>query len=64
MQVSIVDDSHIIIIDKVEHNLLTVNGHPAWGSIYNFNTGKERPLYLQSTSCCAGGTWLSNGTLI
>lgn len=64
MQISVVDDSHMIIIDKVEHNTLTVNGHPAWGSIYNFNTGKERPLDLQSNSFCAGGSWLSNGTLI
>jgi hypothetical protein len=64
MQIAVVDDSHAIIIDKVEHNILSVHGHPAWGSIYNFETGKERPLDLHSNSFCAGGSWLSNGTLI
>lgn len=64
MQLAVVDDSHAIIVDKVEHNVLTVKGHPAWGSIYDFVNNKERPLDLHSNSFCAGGSWLSNGTLI
>lgn len=64
MQIAVVDDTHAIIIDKVEHNILSVNGHPAWGSIYDFTRHQERPLNLQSNSFCAGGSWLGNGTLI
>ncbi|KZT26562.1 copper radical oxidase [Neolentinus lepideus HHB14362 ss-1] len=32
MQLSIISPSHAIIIDKVEHNPLTINGHPAWAA--------------------------------
>lgn len=64
MQISVVDDKHVIIIDKVEHNILSVKGHPAWGSIYDFTKGYERALDLHSNSFCAGGSWLSNGTLV
>lgn len=64
MQLSVVSDHEVIIVDKVEHNPLTVNGHPAWGEIYDLRTLQSRPLDVQSNSFCAGGTWLSNGTLL
>lgn len=64
MQISVIDDSQMIIIDKMENNPLKVNGNSAWGSIYNFRTKKERPLNLHTNSFCAGGSWLGNGTLI
>lgn len=64
MQLSIISSSHAIIIDKVEHNPLTISGHPAWGALYNLNTHSVKALHMQSNSFCAGGTFLSNGTLI
>lgn len=27
---------NVIMVDKVEHNLLTVNHHHMWGALYNF----------------------------
>ncbi|KZO95807.1 copper radical oxidase [Calocera viscosa TUFC12733] len=64
MQLSVISDTEVIIFDKVEHNPLTVNGHPAWGAVYNLNTDEVRPLNVLSNSFCAGGTFLSNGTLL
>jgi hypothetical protein len=65
MQLAVIDDSRVLLVDKVEHNLLTVSGHPAWGALYDFRTNKVRqPLDLASNSFCAGGSFLSNGTLI
>ncbi|EPQ57993.1 copper radical oxidase [Gloeophyllum trabeum ATCC 11539] len=64
MQLSIISPTHAIIVDKVEHNPLTVSGHPAWAALYNLNTHAIKPLNVQSNSFCAGGTFLSNGTLI
>lgn len=68
MQFAVVSNTRALLVDKVEHNLLTVNGHPAWAAIYDFSSspasGKARPLDISSNSFCAGGTWLSNGTLI
>ncbi|GAA5826301.1 hypothetical protein JCM5353_003783 [Sporobolomyces roseus] len=64
MQVSVVDDDHILIYDKAEDNKLQIHGHSAWGAIYEISTRKIRPLDLNTNSFCAGGGWLSNGTLV
>lgn len=64
MQLAVISESHAIIVDKVEHNPLTIDGHPAWAALYNLKTHSLKPLAMQSNSFCAGGTFLSNGTLI
>ena len=65
MQFAVISDTQAIVIDKVEHNLLSVNGHPAWGAIYDFASHRvTAPLDLASNSFCAGGSWLGNGTLV
>lgn len=64
MQLAVISETHAIIVDKVEHNPLTIDGHPAWAALYNLNTHSVKPLRMQSNSFCAGGTFLGNGTLI
>jgi len=64
MQLAIVSDSHALIVDKVEHNPLEINGHPAWGALYNLRTHSVKPLSMQSNSFCAGGSFLGNGTML
>lgn len=64
MQLAVISDTHAIIIDKVEHNPLTITGSPAWAALYNLYTHEVQPLVMQSNSFCAGGTFLGNGTLI
>lgn len=64
MQLAIISETHALIVDKVEHNPLTISGHPAWAALYNLQTHALKPLSMQSNSFCAGGTFLSNGTLI
>lgn len=64
MQLAVISTSHAIIVDKVEHNPLTISGHPAWAALYNFKTHAVTPLAVQSNSFCAGGTFLGNGTLV
>ncbi|KAF8077677.1 copper radical oxidase [Lyophyllum atratum] len=64
MELAIISSSHAIIIDKVEHNPLTISGHPAWAALYNLHTHAVRPLAMQSNSFCAGGTFIGNGTFI
>ncbi|KAJ7444844.1 copper radical oxidase [Mycena latifolia] len=64
MQLAIISDTHALIVDKVEHNPLTIDGHPAWAALYNIDTHAVKPLSMKSNSFCAGGTFLGNGTLI
>lgn len=64
MQLAIISATHALIVDKVEHNPLTIDDHPAWAALYNLENHSLKPLRVQSNSFCAGGTFLSNGTLI
>ena len=64
MQLAVISETHALIVDKVEHNLLEINGHPAWAALYNLKTHALKPLTMQSNSFCAGGTFLRNGTMI
>jgi len=64
MQLSVISATHAIVIDKVEHNPLTINGHPAWSALYDLRSNNVRPLNMRSNSFCAGGTFLSNGSFI
>jgi hypothetical protein len=64
MQLAVVSATHALIMDKVEHNPLTIDsGHPAWGALFNLDTYAVTPLRVQSNSFCAGGAFLGNGTL-
>ncbi|GAA5973363.1 hypothetical protein JCM11641_003093 [Rhodosporidiobolus odoratus] len=65
MQATLVDDDHIVIYDKAENNALKdKSGAHAWGSIYSISKKSVRALNLETNSFCAGGGWLSNGTLV
>jgi hypothetical protein len=64
MQLAIISSTHALIVDKVQHNPLTISGHPAWAALYNLETHAVKPLAMESNSFCAGGTFLGNGTLI
>ncbi|KAI9606606.1 hypothetical protein H4Q26_006142 [Puccinia striiformis f. sp. tritici PST-130] len=64
MQITVVSDKYAVILDRVEHNPLKINGQRAWASLYNFENDEVTPLELKSNSFCAGGSFLGNGTLI
>ncbi|KAJ4487688.1 copper radical oxidase [Lentinula aciculospora] len=64
MQLAVISETHAIIIDKVEHNPLTINHHPAWAGLFELQSRQVTPLEMQSNSFCAGGSFISNGTLI
>ena len=64
MQLAVVSPTLALIIDKVEANPLQINGHPAWGALFNFVTNTVSPLNILSNSFCAGGAALSNGTVV
>ena len=64
MQLAIISATHALIVDKVEHNPLSVDGHPAWAALYHLENHSVTPLKMQSNSFCAGGSFLGNGTLV
>ncbi|KAJ7165639.1 glyoxal oxidase N-terminus-domain-containing protein [Mycena crocata] len=45
-------------------NPLTINGHSAWGGLWNLRTNQVTALDVVSDTFCASGGLLSNGTLV
>ncbi|WFD30317.1 (methyl)glyoxal oxidase [Malassezia sp. CBS 17886] len=54
----------VYILDKVENNPLRINGHPAWGVEYDYNSNKHRAMDVRTNTFCAGGASLGDGRYI
>ncbi|CAE6418233.1 Galactose oxidase Short=GAO [Rhizoctonia solani AG-1 IB] len=54
----------VYIIDKVENNPVTVNGHPAWATEYDVETNTFRAMDIVTNTFCAGGNMLGDGRWI
>ncbi|KAF9028596.1 copper radical oxidase [Hymenopellis radicata] len=64
LELAVTSENTVIVLDKVEHNPLTVDGHIAWVSEVNLETKAIRALNPASNTWCATGSFLSNGTLV
>ncbi|KAJ7749607.1 glyoxal oxidase N-terminus-domain-containing protein [Mycena olivaceomarginata] len=64
LELAVVSETKAIIFDKVEHNPLMVDGHPAWAVELDLNTHESRVWHPLSNTWCASGSFLSNGTLV
>ncbi|KAG6908451.1 hypothetical protein DXG01_004534 [Tephrocybe rancida] len=53
-----------ITFDRAQGDPLQLNGHGAWGALWNFDTNTASPLSLVSDSFCGSGGFLSNGTMV
>ncbi|CAE6530219.1 unnamed protein product [Rhizoctonia solani] len=54
----------VYVIDKVENNPVSVNGHPAWATEYDVETDKYRAMDIVTNTFCAGGNMLGDGRWI
>ncbi|ORY61159.1 copper radical oxidase [Leucosporidium creatinivorum] len=54
----------VYIVDKTERNPVSVAGHPAWATEYDYNTNTFRTMDIETNSFCAGGNVLGNGTWV
>ncbi|KAJ6489515.1 glyoxal oxidase [Mycena vitilis] len=54
----------VFILDKVENNAASINGHPAWASEYAVGANTVRTMDAVTNTFCAGGNVLGNGTWI
>ncbi|CAE6410335.1 unnamed protein product [Rhizoctonia solani] len=57
-------NNKVYIIDKVENNPVSVNGHPAWATEYDLETNTFRPMDIVTNTFCAGGNMLGDGRWI
>ncbi|KAL0577539.1 hypothetical protein V5O48_004437 [Marasmius crinis-equi] len=62
MMMFVGNDEKVYIIDKAEGNAAQVNGHPAWGAVWDINTHKVDLMDIKTNVFCASGMHLPNGS--
>ena len=60
----IVNPNLALFFDRASDDPLQINGHPAWGALFNLQTAEVSPLNVVTNSFCASGAFLSNGTMV
>jgi hypothetical protein len=60
----VISPTHVLFFDRAANDPLTINGHPAWGALWNLETSTSSPLNLLTDTFCASGVFLSNGTMV
>lgn len=53
-----------VFFDRASDDPLQIDGHAAWGALWNIETNTASPLNVISDTFCASGTMLSNGTMV
>ena len=61
-QIFLGQSNKVYIVDKTENNPVSVAGHPAWATEYDYSTNTFRTMDVTTNSFCAGGNVLGNGT--
>ncbi|RPD67521.1 glyoxal oxidase precursor [Lentinus tigrinus ALCF2SS1-7] len=60
---AIVSPTLALFFDRASDDPLQINGHSAWGALWNLDTEDVTALDVVTNSWCAGGAFLSNGTM-
>ena len=58
------NEEKVYILDKAEGNAAQVNGHPAWGAVYDINTNQVEVMDVLTNVFCASGMHLPNGSFV
>lgn len=64
LEAMVVSPTLAILFDRASNDPLMVDGHPAWGALWNFETNKATALDVLTDTFCASGSFLSNGTMV
>ena len=60
----IVNPNLALFFDRASDDPLQINGHSAWGALWNLETSNVTAIDVVTNSFCAGGALLSNGTMV
>lgn len=64
LEAIVVSPTLVIFFDRAQDDPLQINGHSAWGALWNLETNTVQPLDVLTNSFCASGALLSNGTMV
>ncbi|KAH8831536.1 copper radical oxidase variant A [Flagelloscypha sp. PMI_526] len=62
MMMFVGNSEKVYILDKAENNADQINGHPAWGAVWDINTHKVDIMDVKTNVFCASGMHLPNGS--
>ncbi len=64
LEAMVVSPTLAIMFNRPSNDPLQINGHPAWGALWNFETNTASALNVLTDSFCASGAFISNGTMV
>lgn len=64
LEAMVVSPTLVIMFNRPGNDPLQVNGHPAWGALWNFETNTATAINVLTDTFCASGAFLSNGTMV
>ncbi|KAF7338171.1 putative copper radical oxidase variant A [Mycena venus] len=64
MMMFVGNNEKVYILDKAEGNAAQINGHPAWGAVWDINTHETQVMDVATNVFCASGMHLPNGSFV
>ncbi|KAF9019743.1 copper radical oxidase [Hymenopellis radicata] len=64
LEFMVVSPTLAIVFDRPSNDPLQINGHAAWGALWNLETNTATALDVITDSFCGSGSFLSNGTMV
>lgn len=64
LEAIVVSPTLVVMFDRVSNDPLQINGHSAWGALWDLETSSVRALNVITNSFCASGALLSNGSMV
>ncbi|KAF5368716.1 hypothetical protein D9615_010316 [Tricholomella constricta] len=58
------NEEKVYVLDKAEGNPAQIEGHPAWGSVWDIKTKKADVMDVRTNVFCASGMHLPNGSFV
>ncbi|KAF8154722.1 glyoxal oxidase N-terminus-domain-containing protein [Crassisporium funariophilum] len=58
------NEEKVYFLDKAEGNAAQVNGHPAWGAVWDFKTHQATVMDVRTNVFCSSGMHLPNGSYV
>ncbi|THU98795.1 glyoxal oxidase, partial [Dendrothele bispora CBS 962.96] len=64
MMMFVGNNEKVYILDKAEGNQAQVNGHPAWGAVWDIASNSATVMDVKTNVFCASGMHLPNGSYV
>ncbi|KZP14381.1 copper radical oxidase [Athelia psychrophila] len=58
------NEEKVYMLDKAEGNAVQINGHPAWGSVWDIQSNKAETIDVLTNTFCSSGHHLPNGSYV